>query len=108
MPISRATNSWWTSQGGHQPNTAQILNKIMPPRHRKPSYKKYEQKDPLLDLDTKIRASLTNYRDKCYSDDWWPRQGSEDEALLVTYGLTEFTQGIVEEEERFRRDWEGR
>lgn len=67
-----------------------------------------KERDPLLDLDTKIRLSLSNYRDKLYIDDWMPRQGSEDYALLITYGLEEFVQGIMEEEERFRKDWEGR
>jgi hypothetical protein len=67
------------------------------------------EKDPLLDLDTKVRAALTTHRDRCFKDDWWPRQGSEDEALLITYGLGEFTQGILEEEDRFIKDWlEGR
>jgi len=76
-------------------------------RYRQRAYAK--EKDPLLDLDTKIRAALLRDRDRCFKDDWWPRQGSEDEALLITYGMTEFIQGIVEEEDRFKKDWlEGR
>jgi len=83
------------------------VGSVMPPRRRGRAYAK--EKDPLLDLDTKVRAALTSHRDRCFKDDYWPRQGSEDEALLITYGLTEFPQGILEEEERFKKDWlEGR
>ena len=64
-----------------------------------------KEKDPLLDLDTKIRLSLSNYRDKLYIDDWMPRQGSEDYALLITYGLEEFTQGIIDAEEMMAKTW---
>lgn len=72
--------------------------------------KRYDQqpkkeKDAFLDLDTKIRHSLSTYRDKFYIDDWMPRQGSEDYALLITYGLEEFVQGIMEEEEKMAKTW---
>jgi len=66
------------------------------------------QKDPLLELDNKIREALTKNRDRCFGEDWWPRVGSDDEALLITYGLTEFPQGVLEEEDRFKKDWEER
>jgi hypothetical protein len=79
----------------------------MPPRRRY-KWQKAEPKDALLDLDTKVRAALTTHRDRCFKDDWWPRQGSEDEALLITYGMTEFVQGIVEEEDRMKKSWEER
>jgi hypothetical protein len=75
-------------------------------RHRGRAYVK--EKDALLDLDTKVRAALTSHRDRCFKDDWWPRVGSEDEVLLITYGLTEFPQGILEEEDRFKKSWEER
>ena len=81
----------------------------MPVRRRQSRYKiGRKEKDPLLDLDTKIRVALTTHRDRCFKDDCWPRQGSEDEALLITYGLTEFIQGIVEEEDRMKKSWEER
>lgn len=96
---------------GHQPNTTGILGglhlKIMPPRKRH-SWEPKKEKDTLLDLDVKIRDALIKSRDRCFGEDWWPRQGSDDESLLIAYGLSEFIQGILDEEERFKRDWEKR
>ena len=66
------------------------------------------ERDPLLDLDSKVRDALAKNRDRYFKDDWRPRVGSEDEALLITYGMTEFIQGIVEEEDRFKKSWEER
>lgn len=71
-------------------------------------YQRRQPKDALLNLDSKIRTALTTNRDRCFKDDWWPRVGSDDEALLITYGMTEFVQGIVEEEDRMKHSWEER
>ena len=97
---------------GHQPNTAGILGHmlggIMPPKRRQKGFHRYEQIDPLFDLDSKIRKALIQYRNNCFGEDHWPKQGSEDYALLITYGLDEFIQGTIDEEDRFKKDWEGR
>ena len=76
----------------------------MSPRRRL----KKPQVSSLSDFDHQLREKLSLYRDKFFQDDWWPRMGSEDDALLRTLGMEEFIQGLVEEEDLFKEDWMGR
>lgn len=95
------------------PNTVKILknafarsiyiSNLMPPRKLKRA-----QILSLSDFDHQLREKLSLYRDKFFQEDWWPRMGSEDDALLRTLGMEEFVQGLVEEEDLFKEDWERR
>jgi len=64
------------------------------------------KEDPLLVFDRALRDGLLQNFKKVYQEDWWPRQGSEAEALMLTFGTGEFLQGVIEEEDCFRREWE--
>ena len=64
------------------------------------------EESPLIIFDRKLREGLLKDFKKAYQEDWWPREGSEAETLMLTFGAGEFLQGVIEEEDFFRRDWE--
>ena len=93
-------NALWVLKNGF----ARSISKQMSPRRRS----KKPQVSSLSDFDHQLREKLSLYRDKFFQEDWWPRQGSEDDALLKTLGMEEFIQGLVEEEDLFKEDWNRR